>query len=108
MSDPSFSRMATQTASIKRSALSAGLGGAPAPVLSSLACTPLDSVSAETRSRLQLDSAYELWQTSLGATYDIRKGDLLSLAGVDYPIRAVESYQWRATTYLRLIVEKTQ
>lgn len=106
MIDPAFSRLATQIASVKRAALSAGLGTVPVTVLTNLPCAPLDPVNAETRTRLQLDAAYEIWQTAFDSAYDIRKGDLLVIASTEYPVRAVESYTWRAGTYLRVFVEK--
>lgn len=102
----SFTRMATKTANVKRSTMTAGVGATPVNVLTSLKCTPLDTVSAETQTRLKLDSAYELKQCSFQSGYDIRKGDLITIDGVDYPARAVESYDWRDTTYLRVVVEK--
>ncbi len=93
MSDPTFTRMATQTASVKRATLTAGLGAAPVTVLTDLACLPLDPTSPETRTRLQLDAAYEIWQTAFDSDYDLRKGDLLVIAATEYPVRAVERYQ---------------
>nr|ASV43905.1 hypothetical protein [Hot spring virus BHS1] len=86
--------------------MTAGVGAAPTTILTGLACTPLDPVSAETQTRLKLDSPYELRQCSFQSGHDIRKGDLISLDGVDYPVRAVEDYDWRGGTYLRVVVEK--
>ena len=99
--------MATKTASVSRSTLTNGLGAAPQMTVSNQNCTPLDTVSSETVTRLKLDSAYELRQTSFeSAALDIRKGDTLTVDGVDYMVHAVEPYDWRDTKHLRLVVEK--
>lgn len=61
-----FARLATVTASTKRSpAVVGGKRGAPALNLTGLKCTPLDPVDAETRQRLGLDTPHELKQTFL-------------------------------------------
>lgn len=105
MSDPSWARMATKTASAKRATLTNGLSGAPAPLYPHLQCTPLESVSAETQTRLNLGSGFEILQTSF-ETVDLRKGDILTIDGIDYAIRAVETYEWKDTGFVRVVVEK--
>lgn len=99
--------MATKTANVKRSTMTGGIGAAPTTVLTGLACTPLDPVSAETQTRLKLDSPYKLRQTSFQSGYDIREGDVLTISGADYQVRYVENYDWKSDIYLRVVVEKT-
>ena len=102
-------RLATLTASTKRTpALSSGKRGAPVAYLSGLLCTPLDPVDPETRQRLQLDTPHELKQTFVRGMVDIVEGDLLVVAAVEYPVRAVA--EWAASTrggdaYLHLTLE---
>lgn len=67
-----FRRMATVTASTKRSpAISGGKRGTPTTNLTELSCTPLDPVDAEVRQRLGLDTPHELLQTFIagGTTF---------------------------------------
>jgi len=92
----SFSRLATETASTKRNpAIASGKRGSPATYLTGLRCTPLDPVDPEMRNRLNLDTPYELLQTFVVGAQDILEGDVLTLNGVDYPIRAVA--EWPAS-----------
>jgi hypothetical protein len=59
-----FSRLATVTASTKRSpAVSGGKVGAPVTKESSITCTPLDPVDPEVRQRLGLQTPHEVLQT---------------------------------------------
>ncbi len=106
MSSLAFTRLAAKTAVVKRSTMTAGVGAAPVTVLAGLKCTPLDPVSAETQTRLRLDSPFELRQCSFQSGYDIRKGDLLIVDGTASTVRAVEDYDWRGGTYLRVVVER--
>jgi hypothetical protein len=58
-----FTKMATVTASTKRSpAVSGGKIGTPVTNISSLTCTPLDPVDPELRQRLGLDTPHEVLQ----------------------------------------------
>jgi len=52
-----------------------------------------------------LESAYQLRQTFTDASLDIIKGDVLTVSSVDYPIKAVETWSWRGSNYLRLVIE---
>ena len=59
-----FARLATLTASTKRSpAVSGGKVGTPVVKEASLICTPLDPIDPEIRQRLGLDTPHELLQT---------------------------------------------
>jgi hypothetical protein len=105
MASPSFLKLATVTASTKRATMSGALQGTPSANLVGIKCTPLDPVDAETLTRLKLESAYQLRQTFTDASLDIIKGDVLTVSSVDYPIKAVETWSWRASNYLRLVIE---
>jgi hypothetical protein len=102
----SFSRMCTVTASRKRlPAISGGKRGAAvdSPVLGTFKCTPLDPVSAEIQQRVATGGGMELVQTFTETT-DIREGDILVVASVDYPIRSCAEWTWRGSTVTRHLV----
>jgi hypothetical protein len=103
-----FEIFATVTASTKRQAApTSGKTVAPVTNIASLACTPLDPVDAELSKRLGLDTPGELLQTFVDGGLDIRQGDYLTVASVDYPIRACEDWTWQASGFVfrRLILE---
>lgn len=103
-----FRRFATVTASTKRApAISGGKRGTPVTEIASLRCTPLDPVDAELRQRLSLETPHELMQTFVDGALDVVEGDILTVGGVDYPIRAVENWTWRhqGSDFRRLILE---
>ena len=105
----SFDRLATVTATTKRaSAPVQGKTSAPVVYLAKVKCLPLDPVNAELRKRLGLDTPHELLQTRVDGGLDIREGDTLTVAGVDYPIRACEDWTWPPTVkaFRRLVVEE--
>ncbi len=104
----SFDRIATVTASTKRAAAPvSGKTSAPVTNVASLKCLPLCPVDAELQKRLGLDTPYELQQTMTAGGVDVRQGDLLVVASVEYPVRACEDWPWPADglTYRRLVVE---
>lgn len=106
MSSASFSRLATATASTQRTpAISGGKRGAPVTQIASLNCTPLDPLDAEIRQRLALETPHELLQTFVDNGLDIAPGDVLVQGAKEYPIRAVEDWVWRSTTYRLLVLE---
>lgn len=99
-------RFLTVTAATKRSpVLTGGKRGVAATKIASLQCMPLDPVEAELRQRLALNTPHELLQTCVGAGLDIREGDVLVVAGTDYPIRDVGEWAWRGGLFMRLILE---
>lgn len=103
----SFARMASVTASTKRRVFDEAEGKVTAPTtnVASLSCTPLDPVDPELRERLALDTPHELLQTFTTET-DIKDGDILVVAGKDYPIRAVADWTWDSSeTFLMLVLE---
>jgi hypothetical protein len=98
------------SASTKRSpAISAGKRGAPAENLTGLTVLRLDPVDPDIGARLDPDRPHEVLQTFIKAGPDIKDGDVLVVATVDYPILAVEDWYWAsvdAADTLRLIVKE--
>ena len=108
MSSRSFARLATVTASTRRSpAVSGGKRGAPTTNITSLDCTPLDPVQAETAFRAGLESPFGLLGTFVDADLDIIQGDILVVDGTEYPIKALEPWGWKRgeSNYFYLILE---
>lgn len=99
-------RMLTVTASTKRApAIASGKRGAAATNVASLLCMPLDPVDPELRQRLALNTPHELLQTMTLET-DIREGDILVVAGKEYPVRSCAEWIWRGgTSFRHLVVE---
>jgi hypothetical protein len=109
MSSASFARLAVVTASTRRSpAVAGGKRGPPATHVSSLACTPLDPVDPEVRQRLMLESPNAILETFMQADVDIVYGDVLVVAGIEYPVKLVEDWYWPpdGTTYRHVYIEK--
>lgn len=105
--DAGFWRMATITASTKRSpAASGGKRGTPTAFIASLRCAPLDPVDPETRQRLAINTPHELLQTFVDAGLDILEGDILVVDGEDYPIRSAAQWLWRGSEFVHLIIEE--
>lgn len=100
----SFARMCTVTASTKRlPAISGGKRGAAVTQVATLKCTPLDPVSAEIQQRVATGGGMELVQCFTETT-DIREGDILVVASVDYPIRSCAEWTWKGSTVTRHLV----
>lgn len=97
--------IASTSAATKRAEIVSGKRGAPAVNLTGLSITPLDPISPDTQNRLQLDTPFKMRETYTEGDYDIVDGDILTVDSVDYPVRAVEKYEWDTTHYLHLIVE---
>jgi hypothetical protein len=112
MADPSFTLMATVSASTKRSPdISGGIIGAAETHIASLSCFPLDPVDPEIQQRIpNLAGAQELLQTFVQGGLDIDEGDILIVSSTEYPIRAVEDWSWphdpNDADYQRLILEQ--
>ena len=102
----SFTRLLTVTASTKRPpAVSNGKRGELAAHLSTLKCSALDPVSAEISQRVALNTPHEVLQAFVGAD-DVREGDVLTVSGKDYPIRAVEDWaNFRGVTFRVMVLE---
>jgi hypothetical protein len=98
-------RFLTVTASTKRApAIAGGKRGAAVTQVVTLQCTPLDPVDPELRQRLALNTPHTLRQAYTEMA-DIEQGDILVVAGVDYPIRSCAEWEWRGTAFLHLIIE---
>ena len=116
MSSASFTRLATVTASTKRPPALDGNGmrGEPVTEIEELTCTPLDPAEDQKardlalRLRQVLDGPFELLQTCVDADLDIVEGDVLIVAGVEYPVRGVDVWAWRSSNYLRLLLEQNK
>jgi len=111
----SFGRLATVTASTKRPpALLNGKRGEPETEIATLSCTPLDPAEDQKardlalRLRQVLDGPFELLNTFVDASLDIVEGDVLVVAGVEYPVRGVDTWAWRGRNYLRLLLEQNK
>lgn len=106
--DSSFARMATVTASTKRSpGVTSGLEGAYVENIASLVCLPLDPVSPDLELGIEGLAWHEILQTAVDGSLDIVEGDILVVSGTEYPIRAVGDWDWRPTakTFRVLYVE---
>ena len=104
---PSFARLASVTASTKRSAgVVNGLEAAYTESIASLKCLPLDPVDPNLA---QVDGLawHELLQTAVEGGLDVQEGDILVVATIEYPIRAVSDWTWPPDTlpYQVLIIE---
>lgn len=108
----SFQRMATVAFTTKRpAALAGGKRGEPTAHLTSedLRCTPLDPADPGGKGalveRLILESKVQLLETFVAGELDIRRGDVLVVGGVDYPIKAAGRWTWGDSQFRYLIVE---
>jgi hypothetical protein len=101
----SFSKLATVTASTKRSGgIVNGLEVGFTTEIASLACLPLDPVSPEIAQ--VMDFAFmEILETSVDGGLDIVEGDILVVGSAEYPIRAVEDWAWKGSNFKRLYLE---
>jgi len=92
----SFDRLATVTASTKRGGGYDvnGLEVAYTENLASLACLPLDPIDPQVALGIEGLGWAEALQTAVEGGLDIIEGDLLVVAGTEYPIRAVADWTW--------------
>lgn len=102
----SFSARATVAASTKRKTLVSGMQGTPATNEAALYCWPLAPVDGETRTRNNLNTAFQWWQTFIEGDYDILNGDRLVIGAAEYEIERCEAWPWRDTTRFRLFVSE--
>ena len=105
----SFQKLATVTCGTKRNPDPvSGIVTAPVTNLSGVKCLPLDPVSAEIATRLELDTPHEVLQTMIEGGEDIVEGDVLTVGSAEYNIRAVEDWTWRpdAEDTVLLILEE--
>lgn len=105
----SLQTLATLDAAVKRATMSAGKRAAPAAHLSGLSVVPLQPASPDLVLRLQLNTPHQVYVTYAVGHHDIRAGDVLTVGGVDYPIRGAA--KWTPPTgtissYMELVVEE--
>ena len=103
----------TVTASTKRNSdLGGGNYGPPAAYLATLAVTPLWPVSRETVQRLALNSprrVLECYHVPTGSTLpDVQAGDVLVVAGTEYPITYAGQWTDGSVPSLHLLVDEIQ
>ena len=108
----SWTKLATATGSTKRATVVAGRRGDPVENLTGLQLTPLYPAdpgrAGELLQRIRLDTPHQLLECFVVGQPDIRTGDTLSVAGVDYPIRGVARFDPPAGSmiaYTHLMVE---
>lgn len=102
----SFARLATVTASTKRSAgIVSGKESGYTTEIAALKCLPLDPVDPNVSLGVAGLAFHELLQTAIDGGLDIVEGDLLVVATVEYPIRAVADWNWKGTNYVTLLLE---
>jgi len=105
----SFERLATVTASTKRGGGydANGLEVAYTENIASLACLPLDPIDPQIALGIEGLGWQEALQTAVQGGLDIVEGDLLVVAGTEYPIRAVADWTWppSALAYMILFLE---
>ncbi len=113
MSSPSrsFTLFDTVAASTKRNpTVASGKRGTATTNISSLACTPLDPVSAEVANRFGLNTPHEIMETFVDSDLDIVAGDILVVSSLEYQIKAVAEWDWRHSSsesqMLHLILEE--
>lgn len=105
MSTPA--RFLTVSASTKRRpAVSAGKVGAATTYLASLMIAPLAPIDADLQQRLALETPHELQQSICDGSKDVKEGDVLVVATVEYPIKACEDWgPIRGRSFKRLVLE---
>ena len=102
MTDRSFAFIATVTASTKRAS---SLTSGPVAYLTNLKCIPRAPVDTTTRQRPDLQTPHMLFETFFQDDPDIKKGDLLVIDSVEYPVKNVEPWPWGTDTRLRVFFE---
>lgn len=93
----SLNMLATETASVKRAAITGGRRGTPTTVLSDLQCTPLYPADPGAVNnllmRLKSETPYRILETFVIGQPDIQGGDMLVVAGGEYTVRAVAPWE---------------
>jgi len=105
-----FDKFATITITTKRPpAISGGKRGAPvAYITTPIASTPIVPVSPEIAIRLNIGTPYEAKEIFVFESADIKEGDLVTIASIDYRVVAVAEWPWEfgVATFLRIILEE--
>jgi len=104
MVSAAFRRLATETASTKRNAGTAGAYTAAAANLSNLSIHELAPITAELALMYAIESPRATWVTYIeDDTTDIVNGDIMTVNSTDYRVRAVG--KWVKMDYLEIILE---
>jgi len=102
----SFDKMATITASTKRSGgIVDGKETAYTENIASLKCLPLDPVSPDMILGIEGLGWRETLQTTTEGDLDIIEGDLLIVDSDEYPIRAVAEWSWCGSEFKTIYIE---
>ena len=95
----SFTRLATDTAIVKRYVIVAGKGvGSTTTVVPELAITPPANIDYNTAQRVGtthrpiLESPYKFRMVLFEGVQDVEQGDIMTINSVDYPVRHVEDW----------------
>jgi hypothetical protein len=99
--------MSTLACTTKRAptASTDGRVGTATAYLTGLRCMPLDPNTPESMREAATDINYRPLFTLIDGVHDIIEGDVLVVAGQDYPIHNVQRYDWRGSEYRLLMVE---
>ena len=101
----SFARLATATASTKRSGgVTDGLEDGYVESIASLKCVPLMPVDPELAQGFPGLSFREILMTAVEGGLDIKEGDQFIIGSVTYPVSAVADWPWKPTGSDRLII----
>ena len=101
MTDRSFSFLANITVNTKRASLTAGYEA----YLYDLPCTPFAPVDPQTQLRLDLKTPHSTFQIFFQGEPDIKKGDLLVVDSVEFPVKYVAPWPWLNESRLMVVVE---
>jgi hypothetical protein len=110
MSSPTFTKVASVTASTKRRPVIVdGKAGAPATNLASLKITrPVvvaEALARELRETLQLGTLVIIKQCFCQGDEDVKAGDVIVIDSVEYPIRMVNEYPFSNDVRKQIIFE---
>ena len=102
----SFSRLTTVSgATLRKGGIVDGLETGPGVQVTHLRCLPLDPVDPELSLGIEGLGFHELLQTTVSGELDIVEGDILVVAAGNYPIRAVEDWNWKGIDFLLLTLQ---
>jgi hypothetical protein len=102
-----FTRICRTAFSTKRPpVISGGKAGVPTANLTGVYCTaPIQLGSSELQTALNIETLYQLYEVHTAQT-DIKTGDLLVIASVDYPVVLVEPRTFGSETRTRVVYKK--
>lgn len=106
----SFERLATTTASTKRSVKAGSQFGEPTSNLSGVACLPVMPIDPQVAATMNVEAPYELMETFVDGVIDIVEGDLMTVDGIEYRVRAVGDwpFAYSSTAYKALVLEEVK